>query len=98
VVDEPALTWPRAGDVASVDAPLAGYVPLDVEVTILCAVATGASGSDRLVLATIPPATAQAQKYGLIVAAQAADAAGPARLAIRLAGAACRTEPHRARG
>lgn len=92
VVNEPTLTWPGAGDVTSVDAPLAAYVPVDLEVSIPCDAATGSLGN-RLVLATIPPATAEAQKYGLIVASRAADAAGPPRLEIRLRNIAVLTAP-----
>lgn len=83
VVNESTLRWPGLGDVTSVDAPLAAYVPLELEASIPCDAATGES-EDRLVLATIPPATAEAQEYGLIVANRAADAAGPPRLEIRL--------------
>ncbi|TRW88878.1 arabinosyltransferase [Mycolicibacterium sp. 018/SC-01/001] len=63
-----ALNWPQNGALASVDAPLIGYVATDLEITIPCQAAAGLDRPGRSVLlSTVPKQAPKAVDRGLLI-------------------------------
>ncbi|MEU0498179.1 arabinosyltransferase domain-containing protein [Mycobacterium sp. NPDC006124] len=66
-----ALNWPQNGVMQSVDAPLIGYVPTDLTVTIPCRAAAGLVGAENanrtVLLSTVPKQAPKAVDRGLLV-------------------------------
>ncbi|MGE0220352.1 arabinosyltransferase domain-containing protein [Mycolicibacterium sp.] len=62
------LNWPQNGVLASVDAPLIGYVATDLEITIPCSAAAGLDRPGRSVLlSTVPKQAPKAVDRGLLI-------------------------------
>ena len=65
------LNWPQDGVLASVDAPLIGYVATDLEISVPCSVAAGLAGPqnrDRnVLLSTVPTQAPKAVDRGLLI-------------------------------
>ncbi|MET9328595.1 arabinosyltransferase domain-containing protein [Tsukamurella sp. NPDC003166] len=63
------IDWPQSGSLAPVTAPLTMYKPLEVDLTVPCAVAAAAPSGKETVLAatTPPPAGDRARTVGLFV-------------------------------
>ncbi|MDY6997780.1 MAG: arabinosyltransferase domain-containing protein [Actinomycetota bacterium] len=62
------LNWPQNEVLASVDAPLIGYVATDLEITVPCSAAAGLDGSGRTVLlSTVPKQAPKAVDRGLLI-------------------------------
>ncbi|KAA0097811.1 arabinosyltransferase [Mycolicibacterium sp. P1-18] len=65
------LNWPQNGVMQSVDAPLIGYVPTDLTVTIPCRAAAGLVGAENanrtVLLSTVPKQAPKAVDRGLLV-------------------------------
>ena len=65
------LNWPQNGVMKSVDAPLIGYVPTDLTVTIPCRAAAGLVGAENanrtVLLSTVPKQAPKAVDRGLLV-------------------------------
>ncbi|MGW5386965.1 arabinosyltransferase domain-containing protein [Nocardia sp. NPDC003963] len=61
--DRTSLDWPQAG-AASVEAPLVSYQPLRLDLTVPCAVLSGAEGT---VVETVPDGSGQSSARGLRV-------------------------------
>jgi arabinosyltransferase C len=83
-VDDVTLTWPQAGFGSNVTAPLVAYVPVDLHATVPCSVASRARGGDAVIASTIPVASPNAQKDGLLVVTTAGSNRESARLRIIL--------------
>ena len=62
------LNWPQNGVLASVDAPLIGYVATDLDITIPCRAAAGLDRPGRSVLlSTVPKQAPKAVDRGLLI-------------------------------
>src|ERR1700712_2878888 len=65
------LNWPQNGVMASVDAPLIGYVPTDLNVSIPCRAAAGLFGPQNaaktVLLSTVPRQAPKAVDRGLLI-------------------------------
>ena len=65
------LDWPQNGVMASVDAPLIGYVPTDLDVSIPCRAAAGLVGPQNaartVLLSTVPKQAPKAVDRGLLI-------------------------------
>ncbi|MHA0289600.1 arabinosyltransferase domain-containing protein [Mycobacterium sp. C3-094] len=62
------LNWPQNGVLASVDAPLIGYVATDLDITIPCQAAAGLDRPGRSVLlSTVPKQAPKAVDRGLLI-------------------------------
>ena len=65
------LNWPQNGLLQSVDAPLIGYVPTDLDVSIPCRAAAGLVGpqnaSRTVLLSTVPKQAPKAVDRGLLI-------------------------------
>ncbi|ORA44302.1 arabinosyltransferase [Mycolicibacterium chubuense] len=62
------LNWPQNGVLASVDAPLIGYVATDLQITIPCRAAAGLDRPGRTVLlSTVPKQAPKAVDRGLLI-------------------------------
>ena len=65
------LNWPQNGVMASVDAPLIGYVPTDLNVSIPCRAAAGLVGPQNaartVLLSTVPRQAPKAVDRGLLI-------------------------------
>ena len=62
------LNWPQTGVLASVDAPLIGYVATDLEITVPCSAAAGLDRPGRSVLlSTVPKQAPKAIDRGLLI-------------------------------
>ncbi|WP_308123978.1 arabinosyltransferase domain-containing protein [Mycolicibacterium xanthum] len=62
------LNWPQNGVLASVDAPLIGYVATDLEITVPCRAAAGLDRPGRTVLlSTVPKQAPKAVDRGLLI-------------------------------
>ncbi|BBX19735.1 arabinosyltransferase [Mycolicibacterium duvalii] len=62
------LNWPQGGELASVDAPLIGYVATDLTVTVPCSAAAGLDRPGRTVLlSTVPKQAPKAIDRGLLI-------------------------------
>ena len=62
-----ALAWPQNGTLDSVTAPLIGYVPTDLNITIPCTAATGLNATDTVLLSTVPKQAPKAVDRGLLI-------------------------------
>ena len=65
------LNWPQNGVMQSVDAPLIGYVPTDLDVSIPCSAAAGLVGPGNanrtVLLSTVPKQAPKAVDRGLLI-------------------------------
>jgi arabinosyltransferase C len=65
------LNWPQNGLLQSVDAPLIGYVPTDLNVSIPCRTAAGLVGPENasrtILLSTVPKQAPKAVDRGLLI-------------------------------
>lgn len=62
------LNWPQNGALDSVTAPLIGYVPTELTITVPCSVAAGLDGPTRTVLlSTAPKQAPKAVDRGLLI-------------------------------
>ncbi|BBY26532.1 arabinosyltransferase domain-containing protein [Mycolicibacterium sediminis] len=61
------LNWPQNGVLTSVDAPLIGYVPTGMDVSIPCSTAAGLTGSRTVLLSTVPKQAPKAIDRGLLI-------------------------------
>jgi arabinosyltransferase C len=74
IQDTAVITWPRAGDLAPVNAPLVTFQPQNLTATIPCAAATSVnarSAQPGALLATTPPGSADGAAVGMVL--QVAD-------------------------
>ncbi|MCW2518446.1 MAG: arabinosyltransferase, partial [Mycobacterium sp.] len=66
-----ALNWPQNGVMQSVDAPLIGYVPTELNVSIPCRAAAGLVGAENasrtVLLSTVPKQAPKAVDRGLLI-------------------------------
>ena len=61
------LNWPQNGVLQSVDAPLIGYVPTELNVSIPCRAAAGLTGPANVLLSTVPKQAPKAIDRGLLI-------------------------------
>lgn len=61
------LNWPQNGVLNSVDAPLIGYVPTALNVSIPCSAAAELSGTRNVLLSTVPKQAPKAIDRGLLI-------------------------------
>jgi len=61
------LNWPQNGVLQSVDAPLIGYVPTELKVSIPCRAAAGLNGPANVLLSTVPKQAPKAVDRGLLI-------------------------------
>jgi arabinosyltransferase C len=61
------LNWPQNGVLQSVNAPLIGYVPTDLNVSIPCSAAAGLNGPANVLLSTVPKQAPKAIDRGLLI-------------------------------
>ncbi len=65
------LNWPQNGVLASVDAPLIGYVATDLTITVPCSTAAGLAGPQNrtrtVLLSTVPKQAPKAIDRGLLI-------------------------------
>ena len=61
------LNWPQNGVLQSVDAPLIGYVPTEMNVSIPCRAAAGLTGPANVLLSTVPKQAPKAIDRGLLI-------------------------------
>ncbi len=61
------LNWPQNGELASVDAPLIGYVPTELSISIPCRAAADLTGSRSVLLSTVPKQAPKAVDRGLLI-------------------------------
>ncbi|MCB0924444.1 MAG: arabinosyltransferase domain-containing protein [Mycobacterium sp.] len=65
------LNWPQNGSLDSVTAPLIGYVPTELSITVPCRVAAGLDGSGAsgrtVLLSTVPKQAPKAVDRGLLI-------------------------------
>lgn len=61
------LNWPQNGVLDSVTAPLIGYVPTDLSITVPCEAAAGLGGSRTVLLSTVPKQAPKAVDRGLLI-------------------------------
>ncbi len=74
------LSWPQDGTSASVTAPLVSYAPVELDITIPCAVAGAAEG--RTIVSTSPQGAPDAERYGLVARVTSASDDRPATLEV----------------
>ena len=65
--DTAELNWPQNGTLTSVDAPLIGYVPTDLTITVPCAAAKGLEGHNTVLLSTVPKQAPNAVDRGMLI-------------------------------
>ncbi|MBJ7384096.1 MAG: arabinosyltransferase domain-containing protein [Mycolicibacterium sp.] len=61
------LNWPQNGVLTSVDAPLIGYVPTSMDVSIPCSAAAGLTTGRNVLLSTVPKQAPKAIDRGLLI-------------------------------
>ena len=61
------LNWPQDGTLASVTAPLIGYVPTDLTLSVPCRTAAGLTAANNVLLSTVPKQAAKAADRGLLI-------------------------------
>jgi arabinosyltransferase C len=61
------LNWPQNGVLRSVDAPLIGYVPTELTVSIPCRAAAGLDESANVLLSTVPKQAPKVIDRGLLI-------------------------------
>ncbi|HSZ29553.1 MAG TPA: arabinosyltransferase domain-containing protein [Pseudonocardiaceae bacterium] len=70
IQDTAVITWPRAGDLAPVNAPLVTFQPQNLTATIPCAAATSVnarSAQPGALLATTPPGSTEGAAVGMVL-------------------------------
>ncbi len=68
------LNWPQNNTLASVTAPLIGYVATDLNVTVPCSAAAGLTSADKTVLlSTVPKEAPKAVDRGLLIERTGSD-------------------------
>ena len=61
------LNWPQNGVLDSVTAPLIGYVPTDLTITVPCSAAAGLDSTRTVLLSTVPEQAPKAVDRGLLI-------------------------------
>ncbi|MCB1263813.1 MAG: arabinosyltransferase domain-containing protein [Mycobacterium sp.] len=61
------LNWPQNGTLDSVTAPLIGYVPTELTITVPCTVAAGLDDTRSVLLSTVPKQAPKAVDRGLLI-------------------------------
>ena len=61
------LNWPQNGTLASVTAPLIGYVPTELTITVPCTAAAGLNDTRSVLLSTVPKEAPKAVDRGLLI-------------------------------
>ena len=61
------LNWPQNGVLDSVTAPLIGYVPTDLTITVPCSAAAGLDSTRTVLLSTVPKQAPKAVDRGLLI-------------------------------
>lgn len=61
------LSWPQNGTLASVTAPLIGYVATDLRITVPCRAAAGLDAGKTVLLSTVPKQAPKAVDRGLLI-------------------------------
>ena len=61
------LNWPQNGVLASVQAPLIGYVATDLEISVPCQAAAGLTPAKTVLLSTVPKQAPKAVDRGLLI-------------------------------
>ncbi|MFM9033085.1 MAG: arabinosyltransferase domain-containing protein [Mycobacterium sp.] len=61
------LTWPQNGTLSSVTAPLIGYVPTELSITVPCTAAAGLDDVKTVLLSTVPRQAPKAVDRGLLI-------------------------------
>jgi len=61
------LNWPQNGVLDSVTAPLIGYVPTDLTITVPCSAAAGLDSTRAVLLSTVPKQAPKAVDRGLLI-------------------------------
>ena len=61
------LNWPQNGTLASVTAPLIGYVPTELTIEAPCSAAAGLFGGKSVLLSTVPKQAPKAVDRGLLI-------------------------------
>ncbi len=72
-VDTAQLNWPENNTLTSVTAPLVGYVPTDMTISIPCAAARGLEGHATVLLSTVPKQAPSAVDRGMLIQRSAGD-------------------------
>ncbi|MFH5210739.1 arabinosyltransferase domain-containing protein [Antrihabitans sp. NCIMB 15449] len=68
------VSWPQAGNVSSVTAPLVSYAPQQLSAAIPCAAIDRLADSGGVVVSTIPRQSPESERYGFVVKVVAAEA------------------------
>ncbi|WP_255801967.1 arabinosyltransferase domain-containing protein [Mycobacteroides abscessus] len=71
--DTAQLNWPQNNTLASVDAPLIGYVPTDLTITVPCAAAKGLDAHNNVLLSTVPKQAPNAVDRGMLIQRSGGD-------------------------
>jgi arabinosyltransferase C len=61
------LHWPQGDTLSSVTAPLIGYVPIDLTISVPCRAAAGLNGDKTTLLSTVPTQAEKAVDRGLLI-------------------------------
>ena len=61
------LNWPQGDTLSSVTAPLIGYVPIDLTISVPCRAAAGLNGDKTTLLSTVPTQAEKAVDRGLLI-------------------------------
>ena len=61
------LNWPQDGVLGNVTAPLIGYVPIDLTITVPCSAAAALSSTRTVLLSTVPEQAPKAVDRGLLI-------------------------------
>lgn len=61
------LNWPQNNTLASVTAPLIGYVSTDLDISVPCSAAAGLTGDKTVLLSTVPKQAPKAVDRGLLI-------------------------------
>nr|WP_309234868.1 arabinosyltransferase domain-containing protein [Nocardia sp. XZ_19_385] len=77
-MDVATISWPQAGSVTSVQAPLTAYAPIGLSAQVPCTAMTALAETGGVVMSTIPRQSADMERYGFVVkvVADAADRPG----------------------
>ncbi|WP_435531062.1 arabinosyltransferase domain-containing protein [Rhodococcus spelaei] len=76
------LSWPQAGSLTSVDAPLVSYAPLELDLKIPAAAVQQLAAAGGVVVSTAPVGSADAARYGLVARINAGADGGSAQFEI----------------
>ncbi|MFM9378951.1 arabinosyltransferase domain-containing protein [Gordonia sp. VNK21] len=61
------ISWPQRGTIESVEAPLISYVPISMDVHLPCTAAGELTGTDTVLLSTLPPSAEKSAGRGLFI-------------------------------